>query len=98
MTQHQHASQKGVELGVKIEWGFFCDVNKQYTLVFGDANELAVFLRFKWIGAMWIDCRGSRSLNQGDRTTKMETRHFLEQRLVAVHGRRCLPQRGDEFD
>jgi hypothetical protein len=24
--------------------GLFCDVNKQYTLVFGDANELAVFL------------------------------------------------------
>ncbi len=23
--------------------GIFCDVNKQYTLVFGDANELAIF-------------------------------------------------------
>ncbi len=43
MTQHQHASQKGLEVGVKIEWFCFGDVNKQYTLVFGDANELAIF-------------------------------------------------------
>jgi hypothetical protein len=35
---------KGVEVGVKIIWQFFGDVNKQYTLVFGDAHELAVFL------------------------------------------------------
>jgi hypothetical protein len=35
---------KGLEVGVKFEWVFFGDVNKQYTLVFGDANELAVFL------------------------------------------------------
>ena len=44
VTQHQHATQKGLEVGVNFEWFFFGDVNKQYTLVFGDANELAVFL------------------------------------------------------
>ncbi len=44
MTQHQHATQKGLEVGVKFEWVFFCDVNKQYTLVLGDANESAIFL------------------------------------------------------
>jgi hypothetical protein len=27
-----------------LNWIFFGDVDKQYTLVFGDANELAVFL------------------------------------------------------
>jgi hypothetical protein len=35
---------KGLEVGVKFEWVFFGDVNKQYTLVFGDAHELAIFL------------------------------------------------------
>jgi hypothetical protein len=44
VTQHQHTTPKGLEVGVIFEWVFFCDVNKQYTLVFGDANELAVFL------------------------------------------------------
>jgi hypothetical protein len=44
VTQHQHAPQKGLEVGVKFEWVFFGDVNKQYTLVFGDATELAIFL------------------------------------------------------
>ena len=44
MAQRQHATQKGLEVGVNFEWVFFCDVNKQYTLVIGDANELAVFL------------------------------------------------------
>ena len=43
VTQQWHASQKGLEVGVKIEWFCFGDVNKQYTLVFGDANELAFF-------------------------------------------------------
>ncbi len=51
MTQHQHATQKGLEVGVKFEWVFFGDVNKQYTLVFGDANELAGVL------VMLIDSR-----------------------------------------
>jgi hypothetical protein len=40
VTQHQHTTQKGLEVGVKFEWVFFGDVTKQYTLVFGDANEL----------------------------------------------------------
>ncbi len=44
MTKQQHASQKGLEVRVKIEWEFSGDVSKQYTLIFGDANELAVFL------------------------------------------------------
>jgi hypothetical protein len=44
VTQHQHATQKGLEVGVNFECFFFGDVNKQYTLVFGDANELAIFL------------------------------------------------------
>ncbi len=44
VTQHQHTSQKGLEVGVKLNGIFFVDVNKQYTLVFGDANELAIFL------------------------------------------------------
>jgi hypothetical protein len=44
VTQQWHASQKGLEVGVKVEWVFFCDVNKQNTLVFGDANESALFL------------------------------------------------------
>ncbi len=44
MTQHQRATQKGLEVEVKFEWVFFGDVNTQYTLVFGDANELANFL------------------------------------------------------
>ena len=43
VTQHQHTTQKGIEVEVEFEWVFFGDVNKQYTLVFGDANELAVF-------------------------------------------------------
>ncbi len=43
VTQHQHQCQKGVEIGVKIEQRFFGDVNKEYTLVFGGANELAFF-------------------------------------------------------
>jgi hypothetical protein len=34
----------GLEVRVNFEWEFFCDVNKQYTLVFGDANKLAIFL------------------------------------------------------
>ena len=50
MTQHQHATQKGLEVGVNFEC-FFCDVNKQYKLVFGDAIESAVFL------VMLIDSR-----------------------------------------
>jgi hypothetical protein len=44
VAQHQHASQKGLDVGVKFKWIFFGDVNKQYTLVFGDAKELAVYL------------------------------------------------------
>jgi hypothetical protein len=43
VTQHQQITPKGLEVGVKIEC-FFCDVNKQLTLVFGDANESAIFL------------------------------------------------------
>ncbi len=43
VTQHQHATQKGLEVGTMN--GYFSgDDNKQYTLVFGDANELAIFL------------------------------------------------------
>ena len=34
-----------------MNWIFFGDVDKQYTLVFGDANELAVFV------VMLIDSR-----------------------------------------
>ncbi len=44
VTQHQHATPKGLEVGVKFEWVFFGGVDKQYTLVFVDANELAIFL------------------------------------------------------
>jgi hypothetical protein len=33
--------QKGLDIGVKFEWVFFWCFNKQYTFVFGDANELA---------------------------------------------------------
>jgi hypothetical protein len=43
VTQHQQQCKKRVKVGVKIEWGFFGDVNKKYTLVFGDANKLDVF-------------------------------------------------------
>ncbi len=43
VTQHQHATPKGLEVGVKFEWVFFGDVNKQYALVFGDANKLVDF-------------------------------------------------------
>jgi hypothetical protein len=43
VTQHQHTTPKGLEVGVNFEWVFFGDVNKQCTLVFGDANELAIF-------------------------------------------------------
>ncbi len=35
---------KMAEVGVNLNGYSFGDVNKQYTLVFGDANELAVFL------------------------------------------------------
>jgi hypothetical protein len=44
VTRHQHATQKGPEVGVKVEWVHFGDVKKQYTFVFGDVNESAVFL------------------------------------------------------
>jgi hypothetical protein len=41
MTQHQHATPKGLEVGVICEWVFFGDVSKKCKLVFGDANESA---------------------------------------------------------
>ncbi len=44
MTQHQHAIPKGLEVGVNFDRIFFCDVDKQYTLVFGDANLTGRFL------------------------------------------------------
>jgi hypothetical protein len=43
-TQHQHTTQKGLEVEVKFEWVFFCDFNKQYILVFGDAKTGVSFL------------------------------------------------------
>ncbi len=51
VTQHQHATQKGLEVWVNFEPVFFGYVNKQYTLVFGDANESAIFF------VMLIDVR-----------------------------------------
>ncbi len=43
VTQHQHATPKGPEVEVNFELDFFGDVNEQYTFLFGDSNEWAIF-------------------------------------------------------
>ncbi len=47
---------------------------------------------------MRTDCGESRTLRWRDQTTKKGRGHFPVQHLVAVCGRRCLPQPGDRDD
>jgi hypothetical protein len=57
-TRTSHATQKGLEVVEKVNWVFFGDVNKQSSLVFGDATESIVYfvmLFDRWYVAMQMN-------------------------------------------
>ncbi len=57
-TRKSHTTQKGLEVGEKVDWVFFGDFNKQLSLVFGGATESTVYfvmLFDRWIVVMQMN-------------------------------------------